>query len=70
MSAPTARDLLTEAAQAVEDLMCDPSWVVLHNHGWNTLKAWHPKVFAFLAESETKKEEESSSPPLRSHRGE
>lgn len=26
--------------QAVRDLMADPSWVILTNHGWETLKAW------------------------------
>lgn len=25
---------------AVRDLMADPSWVVLHNHGWEVLKRW------------------------------
>lgn len=40
---------LTATAGAVADLLCDPAWVVLHNHGWATLKARRNGVEALVA---------------------
>jgi hypothetical protein len=40
---------LTATAGAVADLLCDPAWVVLHNHGWATLKARRNGIEALVA---------------------
>jgi hypothetical protein len=47
-----ANELLRECKAAIEDLMCDPSWVVLHNHGWKVLREMPPRIEAHLSEAE------------------